>query len=532
MPLKPGRSQATISTNIGRLVNEGYDPKQAAAIAYSTARGGRKKPGPKKGLVSATGAPLNGPAQSTTDQYGVFSSPGARPKRTNTVTRQPTTGQSAASRKMYASPRPFGLIDRLRGRKELHSIVKGSDGLRFDVGITSNSYQDREDETIVARALKDYVDTGWKGGKWRDAQPYYYWHDDQLPAIGRVVWADMEGPFLIEVVKELPTTFAHKVWDYVEAHPEEKWGRSHGFDYPESQKQADGTYKQIYKFESSLLPLKEAANPYTLSAVIGAKGQMNKDELLDKMLGVPGAAAKLRKGARAIQRELDAQGVQHKSVQPMETTTKGVAEDVAGKLGAMKAKLSDDPAMAHQLLMALIEMLGGGEPDGDEADGEPMPEEDMAADEPLPEDNMAFGETEEKAQAGYAEPEQGAPAAVPALVNQAITKRPGTFSTPTSHQVATGKADKALDGDDEILSVFKSMAHDMQDIKAALGELADIPQRLSQVERATANMRLLPRDKSVTEMPETAVTDEKLTEQIKQLNTQFDSFWGGKVASQ
>lgn len=519
MPLKPGKGQATISANIGRLVNEGYDPKQAAAIAYSNAR--RK---PKKGLVSATGAPLNGPAQSTTDQYGVFSSPGVRPKRASSVTRP-------ASRKMYASPRPFGVIDRLRGRKEVHSIVKGSDGLRFDVGITSNSYQDREDEAIVTRALKDYVDTGWKGGKWRDTQPYYYWHDDQLPAIGRVVWADMEGPFLIEVVKELPTTFAHKVWDYVEAHPEEKWGRSHGFDYPESQKQADGTYKQIYKFESSLLPLKEAANPYTLSAVIGAKGQMNKDELLDKMLGVPGAAAKLRKGARAIQRELDAQGIEHKSVHKpeTETATKGVAEDVAGKLGAMKAKLSDDPAMAHQLLMALIELLGGGEPDGDE-----MPEEDMAADEPMPEEDMAFDETEEKAQAGYAEPDEGAPAAVPALVNQAITKRPGTFPTPTGHQVATGKADKALPDEDdaEILSVFKSMAHDMQDIKAALGELADIPQRLSQVERATANMRLLPRDKSVTEMPETAVTDEKVVESIKQLNTQFDSFWGGKVASQ
>lgn len=522
MPLKPGRSQSVISQNIGELINSGRDPKQAAAIAYSNAR--RK---PKKGLVSATGAPLNGPAQSTTDQYGVFSSPGARPKRPSAVTRP-------ASRKMYASPRPFGVIDRLRGRKEVHSIVKGSDGLRFDVGITSNSYQDREDEAIVTRALKDYVDTGWKGGQWRDTQPYYYWHDDQLPAIGRVVWADMEGPFLIEVVKELPTTFAHKVWDYVEAHPEEKWGRSHGFDYPESQKQADGTYKQIYKFESSLLPLKEAANPYTLSAVIGAKGQMNKDELLDKMLGVPGAAAKLRKGARAIQRELDAQGIEHKSVHKpeTETATKGVAEDVAGKLGAMKAKLSDDPAMAHQMLMALIEMLGaGGEPDGDEA--EPMTEEDMAADEPMPEEDMAFDETEEKAQAGYAEPEQGAPAAVPALVNQAITKRPGTFPTPTGHQVATGKADKALpDDDDAILSVFKEMAHDMQDIKAALGELADIPQRLSQVERATANMRLLPRDKSVTEMPETAVTDEKVVESIKQLNTQFDSFWGGKVASQ
>ena len=47
MPLKPGKSQSTLSSNIRKLYKEGYtSPGQAAAIAYKKAglaRKGKKK---------------------------------------------------------------------------------------------------------------------------------------------------------------------------------------------------------------------------------------------------------------------------------------------------------------------------------------------------------------------------------------------------------------------------------------------------------------------------------------------------------
>lgn len=42
MPLKRGADKATIQANIEKLIAEGYDPKQAAAIAYERAGKARK----------------------------------------------------------------------------------------------------------------------------------------------------------------------------------------------------------------------------------------------------------------------------------------------------------------------------------------------------------------------------------------------------------------------------------------------------------------------------------------------------------
>lgn len=149
---------------------------------------------------------------------------------------------------------------------------RAADQLRLMMIVTSNAYKDREDEIITERALTEYVDSCWKDGDFVGDNPLLVWHGGD--PIGDIIYAEMSGPFLIEIARERPNRMVNlartgeaprtievkSVWDALER--EDHLGASHEFAFITSDR-ADGIYERILKTETSTLPRAAAANLLT-----------------------------------------------------------------------------------------------------------------------------------------------------------------------------------------------------------------------------------------------------------------------------
>ena len=233
-----------------------------------------------------------------------------------------------------------------RGLKPGMSVMKGVDGKRYMLIVTSNSYQDREGETLTTPALKEWVDTCWKSveDEFATDNPLVYWHDMRVK-MGDIVWSDMRGPFLVELAVESEGVLARKMFDYVAAHPEEKWGASHKFAYFKAHKEADGTYHRIVKKETTVLPRSAAANALTFSGVIPMASK--RDSYLNKMLGLENAAELLDKGIDTLVAELNKQGIDHKGLE------KPVADEITKSFGGLVSSLIDAQVELDERLEAV-----------------------------------------------------------------------------------------------------------------------------------------------------------------------------------
>lgn len=249
---------------------------------------------------------------------------------------------------LYIAPHDGGILKTLasriaKGLKPGASIIKAN-GRRYMLIVTSNSYKDRDAETITTQALKEYVDKSWIAEDlFHSNNPLLFWHDDRLD-IGQIVWADMHGPFLVELAQEGGTPIAKALFDYRESHPDEKWGASHRFAYFKKDRAADGTYRRIYKQETSVLPREAAANLLTFSGVLPMTDK--RGETLNKMLGLDNAAELLDKGIGELVAELNKRNIEHKSAsgasaKPNDAET---VADVEKTFGALLSSLIDSQA--------------------------------------------------------------------------------------------------------------------------------------------------------------------------------------------
>jgi hypothetical protein len=383
----------------------------------------------------------------------------------------------------YITPRSFGWLERLKGLERTPgvTVLKGEDGARYMFVVTSNSYKDREAEFITSAALERYVDKSWIADDvCKTDNVLKFWHDDPtlpLPDIGEIVWADMEGPFLIEVGKEAPNTWAKSVFDYREAHPDEKWGASHGFYYEEKRinpGRGEATYDEIEKFETSILPLSAAANAYTFSGVVSMK---SRDSVIEKILG-EGAVEGLRKGVQDKKRTLDGQGLEHKAL-----AQKGVLENLAGELDKFLTRITDqavDPAVKQEFLGMITALIT-----------------------PATEEPVAEAEHE---MAALAPEESKAVKLIDALV---------TTQEQNTQDISLLK------------DAIKSL-EPMNTLAAALNGLR------TEIQTVAKDVNLLKAAKAgqsriASQAQETIVTDEKMVEKANQQLSTFDPFWGTTV---
>ncbi len=444
MPLKPGCDEATIQANTETLIGEGRDPDQAAAIAHANCEDGKA---------------------------------------------------------LYATPAPPGIIEQIKQLLGKHprpgiTFKTGADGRRVMFIVTSNGYKDREREYITTKTLTDYVERGWITDDVFDAgNTLRFWHSKG--AIGDVIWADMEGAFLIEAAKERPDGVVNlamdgepdrfgsikAVWDYVERSPDvAKWGASHGFRFASKSVAPDGTatYENIQKFETSVLPLSAAANPYTYSGVMD---MTERNEVLDKLVGQTGAADKLRKGVQAAQVALDTAGVEHKAID--DSKVKALLDGLETKVDSfVNSLMSNPPPEMKQGIMQHIMHCLAQSADGSEqpTDAEPVPME-----EEIPMKALRGGQAK--------------------LLDVLI-------HTQSDQAKALDSLERSVKG----LAPLNNLAQAFQ------AQTAMIERLVNEVDTVKAQLGGRPR--AASQADETQVEDAKLKDKVEKALTNRDSFWG------
>lgn len=236
----------------------------------------------------------------------------------------------------------------------MHIVREKSDGLRLMTIITSNSYIDREEETITSEALKAYEASCYPGEDlFVCDNPLLWWHDDDI-VMGEIIAVNYSEPFLIEVARELPTPVSKTLFDYAEQNGD-KAGASHRFGYLEKDRDPDGTYHRIFKQETSYLPERSlAANDKTYAGVVSMASPQS-DKLIDRIfepIGIKNAAAKFHAKTGEIDKEFAALGISHKALPPTAKKPpfppKDGAQAIEADAQAVETEMADDEMMQEE----------------------------------------------------------------------------------------------------------------------------------------------------------------------------------------
>jgi hypothetical protein len=241
----------------------------------------------------------------------------------------PPTPHTHEVSSFVATPRDIdaGLIQKvwtwMKGENPNAPIVyKTSEGLRRMLLFTSNSYKDRDGETITSKALEDYESACYPGEDvYHNDNPMLWWHDDDVP-MGTIEGVEYIMPFLVEVGQEIPNDPISKIlWDFAEKNGDAA-GVSHRYGYLEKDRDDDGTFHRIFKQETSYLPERSlAANGKTYAGVLKPmsipESRKRLGQILAEATGVSDIEEVLHtEGIPAARKRLAEIGLQHKALPP------------------------------------------------------------------------------------------------------------------------------------------------------------------------------------------------------------------------
>lgn len=279
----------------------------------------------------------------------------------------PPTPHTHEVSSFVATPRELGLLEKAAKwwnsalGPGVHITRKDGSALRLMTIVTSNSYEDREGETITSAALKAYEDSCYPGEDlFHCDNPLLWWHDDDI-VMGEIIGVSYSEPFLIEVARELPNPVSKVLFDYAERNGHNA-GASHRFGYLAKDRDPDGTFHQIFKQETSYLPERSlAANDKTYAGVIMASPQSDKriNEIFEP-LGIKDAAAKFHAKTGEIAKELEALGISHKALPPKVVDPKPAVvegEDVIEE--EVEEDVKDGPEMDIASFSAIVNNIAG-----------------------------------------------------------------------------------------------------------------------------------------------------------------------------
>lgn len=181
------------------------------------------------------------------------------------------------------------------------SIFRTKDGDYRWIAVSSNGFEDREQEIVATKALEADVARKDASG---DRGVLRLFHVPEAD-IGQCDFQDVAGRFLVESGTFDDTPLARKALDYLKS-TEERLGMSIGFRYPETAFK-DGVYGEIDIVERSICPWNNVANPFTAFQTLKGDASMADDAKktwLNNVIG-PDLTAEIYAKAEAGTKDLE-----------------------------------------------------------------------------------------------------------------------------------------------------------------------------------------------------------------------------------